>query len=847
MKIITKYFCIVQFSLLSVFIAISSVAAQETKNQTNLAATTSIKNIPSHPKVSTSALDLLTQQNGITEVTGVRLNRTEQGLEIILETLAGEQLVPLIFPEGNNLVIEILDATLVPSDEFSEINPAPGIREVSVTEVDESSIRITITGEDQAPSAEVVPSRQNLVLSVSPEGTTATSEPDEEIEIIATGEGDDDDYYVPDSSTAIGINTPIKDTPLSIQVVPQEVIEDRNVRELGSALETVGGVVEAGGRGSSVFGPNFKIRGFDVSDGIFRDGITTFSLAPLSTNDLERVEVLKGPASVLFGQGEPGGIINLVSKKPLSEPFYSASFGAGNFNTYQGALDFSGPLNESKTVKYRLNISYENYESFRDFVNGERFLVSPTLTWNIGTNTSINFFGQYTSDRETIDSGIPAQGDGIVDVPRERFLDEDFGEFEQDSFNLGYRFNHQFDVTWSVRHALQYTQYEPSRYGVLFDDFDETTGELARLEYGTDETYKRFFTNVETIAEFKTGSVEHQVLFGAEYRHDINQPGFEFSDPFPSINVFNPIYTDEPFEITPNFFRDDNVDTVGVYLQDQIDLLPNLIVLAGVRFDYFDQFRTTQDLGEPREEFEQTNSDFTPRFGIVYKPIEPISLYASYTTSYNPSFGANRNPDDSAFDPETGRQFEVGLKADISEQLSFTFAAFDIRKQNVSTDDPENPLFSIQTGEQASRGIEVDLRGEILPGWNITTAYTYLDAFVSEDNTDIVDNKLPNTPAHQFSLWTTYDIQQGDLEGLGFGLGFLYLSDRQGDLENTFTLPGYFRTDAALFYERNNWRAQLNIENLFDIEYFSSTNFDSRLGVNPGAPLTVLGTITVEF
>ena len=818
------------------------------EGETALAEKSPSPPIPQSPS-QPSVVNLLAQSN-LTRVTGVEVIETNEGLELILETVAvRERLVPLIIPEGNDIVIDLLDATLAFSirNGITELNPAPGIKRIAVNKGDGNSIRVRIAGENQTPSAEVVTGRDDLVLSIAPESTTAEQEPDEEIEVIATGEAEDDDYYVPDSSTAIGTNTPIQNTPLSIEVVPQEVIEDRNIRELGDALETVPGVVETGGRGGSVFGPNFRIRGFDVSDGLFRDGIPTNTLAPLSTNDLERVEVLKGPASILFGQGEPGGIINLVTKKPLDEPFYSASFSAGNFNTYEGAIDLSGPLNESKTVKYRLNISYENYESFRDFVDGERFLASPTLTWDIGKNTSINFYGQYTSDRETIDSGIPAQGDGIVDVPRERFLDEDFGEFEQDQFAIGYKFNHQFDDTWSVRHALEYREYEPTRFGVLFDEFDEVTGELTRLEYGTDEIYKRFFTNVDTIAEFNTGSVKHQVLFGTEYSHDINQPGFEFSDSFPSINVFDPVYSNNPFEIEPEFFRDDNIDRVGVYLQDQVDLLPNLILLAGVRFDYVDQFRTTRDLGEEREEFEQNDSDFTPRFGIVYKPIEPVSVYASYTTSYNPNFGASRNEDGSAFEPETGRQFEIGVKTDITKQLSFTFAAFDIRKQNVQTDDPENPLFSIQTGEQASRGIELDINGKILPGWNITAAYTFLDAFVSEDNTDLVDNELPNVPVSQFGLWTTYDIQKGSLEGLGFGLGFLALSDRFGDFENTFTLPGYFRTDAALFYKRDNWRAQLNIENLFDIEYFSSASFESRLQANPGAPFTILGTIAVEF
>jgi iron complex outermembrane recepter protein len=437
-------------------------------------------------------------------------------------------------------------------------------------------------------------------------------------------------------------------------------------------------------------------------------------------------------------------------------------------------------------------------------------------------------------------------GDEVVDVPKERFFGEDFAEFEQEQFNLGYRFNHQFNENLSVKHQLQYIEFAPRRYGALADFFDEETGELERIGYATLGDYSRFFTNAEIIGKFKTGSIQHQLLFGTEYRHDTEDPSFQFPL-YSSINVFNPVYTEEPFDVEPEFFRDDNVDTIGVYLQDQIEFLPNLKVLAGVRFDYVDQFRTTRDIGAPREESEQSDSDFTPRFGVVYQPIESISLYASYTTSFLP---ASPEVDSPTFDPETGRQFEVGVKADVAEQLSVTFAAFDLRKQNVLTEDPDNPLLSVQTGELASRGIELNLNGEILPGWNITAGYTYLDAFVSEDNTIPVDNNLANVPENQFTLWTSYKIQQGNLEGLGFGLGFLSLSDRSGDLGNTFTLPGYFRTDAALFYERNNWRTQLNIENLFDIDYFVASQFSnagSRLSVEPGAPFTVSGTISVEF
>jgi len=807
------------------------------------------------------------------QITSVQLKPTDKGLEVLLQT-TGTFAEVLTSSSGRSLITDIPNAQLrLPGGQaFRQNNPTQNIASVTVANLSPNQIRVTVTGKAGVPTAEVSQSPQGLILSLTtpsapaaqptPAPTPPIAEPDQEteametpapeaeteaVDLVVTAEREAEGYRVPNATTGTRTNTPLRDIPLSIQVVPEEVIEDRNVTELGDALETVGGVVSAGGRGTSVFGPDFLIRGFEIDDSIFRDNIPYTSLAPLSTNDIERIEVLKGPASVLFGQGDPGGVINLISKKPLDEPFQSASFTVGSFNTYRGDLDFSGPLNESKSVKYRLNISYETYESFRNFVDGESLIISPTLTWDIGPNTSINFYGQYTNDEETIDPGIVAFGTGVVDVPRDRFLGEDFAEFDQEQFNLGYILNHQFSDDWSVRHALQFTQYDPVRFGPLFDSFDEATGELSRTEYFAGGTYSRFFTNAEVVGKFNTGSIQHQILFGTEYRHNAEDPRFQFSNLYTPINVFNPVYTGVPYEIAPEFFRDDNIDTIGVYLQDQIELLPNLKVLAGVRYDYVDQFRTTQDLGEPREEFEQTDSDFSPRFGVVYQPIDPVSLYASYTTSFDPSFAANLNADDSTFDPETGRQFEVGIKADLLDQLSLTVAAFDIRRQNVSTPDPENPLFSVQTGEVASRGIELNLGGEILPGWNVTASYTYLDAFVSQDNTDIIGNNLANVPENQISLWTTYEIQQGNLEGLGFGLGLFYVGDRQGDLENTFELPSYFRTDAALFYKRNNWRAQLNLENLFNVDYFSSATFGSRLGVNPGAPLRILGTISVEF
>ncbi len=811
-----------------------------------LASATIAKPLQANELGSALSREVLTAElaQSLTQITGVQVNETESGLELNLESSG-----PLAEPEtsvvGNALIADIPSAVLaLPEGElFEQFGPAPGIALVSVTNLADGGVRVSITGTDAPPTASVSAGVSGLGLAIAP-GIASAATDDEAIQVLVTGE--QDPGYAPSrSSTATGLDTPLRDVPLSVQVIPQAVLEDRNVTELGDALETAGSVVSAGGRGLSVFGPGLYIRGFETRGGIFRDGVPTTSLSPLSTNDVESVEVLRGPASILFGQGEPGGIINLVSKKPLSEPFYSVAATAGSFSTYRGDVDLSGPLSDDRSVRYRLNLSYENYDSFRDLVNGQRLVVSPIVTWDISPDTSLDIYGQYTSDRETIDEGIPVGADGIIDLPRSRFLNEDFGEFSQDQFNLGYRVNHQLDEDWSIRHELQYLQYSPERYAPLFDSLDETTGELSRLAYFAGGDYQRFFTNAEAVGRFSTGSIDHQLLFGVEYRNVLEQPSFQFSNLYSPINIFDPVYTGVPYAIEPEFFRDDTVNTLGVYLQDQVDLLPNLKLLAGIRYDTSEQLRTTQSVGEPREEFRQSDSAFSPRVGIVYQPIEPVSLYASYTTSFSPSFGARLNADDSNFKPETGRQFEVGIKTDLTDRLSLNLAAFDIRRQNVTTPDPNDPLFSVQTGEVASRGLELNLGGEILPGWNITTAYTFLDALVSQDNTDVVGNRLANIPDNQFSLWTSYEVQEGNLAGLGAGLGLFYLSDRAGNLDNTFTLPSYFRTDAALFYRRNNWRAQINLENLFNTQYFTAS--DEFLGVTPGAPLNVTATVSVEF
>ena len=319
---------------------------------------------------------------------------------------------------------------------------------------------------------------------------------------------------------------------------------------------------------------------------------------------------------------------------------------------------------------------------------------------------------------------------------------------------------------------------------------------------------------------------------------------FEFSstDSLPVLDILDPNYdVPRPEDFVP-IFRDDNFSTrYGIYLQDQIDLLDNLNFLIGGRVDWISQ--RTEVPEEPTQS--QDDSAFSPRVGLVYQPSDAVSLYTSYSQSFNPTFGSN--PDGRAFEPSRGTQYEVGIKTDIIENiLSATLSAYQIIKTNFTTPDPNDPDFSIQIGEQRSRGIELDVTGEIVPGWNITAAYAYTDAEITEDNSLSVGNRLTNVPENQASLWTTYELQEGDLAGLGFGLGLFYVGDRQGDLDNSFTLPSYFRTDAALFYRKNNLNAALNISNLFNTDYFRASD-GGNLFLFRGEPFTISASLEWEF
>jgi iron complex outermembrane receptor protein len=645
-------------------------------------------------------------------------------------------------------------------------------------------------------------------------------------------------------------DTPLRDIPASIQIVPKQVLEEQQVDSLNEALKNVPGTIQTTPDDTPTFN-GFTIRGFFAGEGqnFSRNGLN-LQLAGSSTaifSNIEQIEVLKGPASVLFGGGNPGGTINIVTKQPQSEPSYSVEASVGSYDFYQGAIDLTGPLNESKTALYRLNASYENAGGFVDFVDRETPAIAGALKFEIGENTNLTFDAQYVRTTVGRGTGLPAEGTLFPnpngEIPRNRNLANPDAFFFNNTLLVGYNLEHRFSENWTLRNAFYFTDnnygYKNLYQAVSLDPDLRTLQREASGDY--DQKINAFDLVTNVVGKFSTGPIQHQLLLGVDLRRTDFRGVQKASFRGTPIDLFNPVYSSERLEQTsPPSETTALTNSLGIYVQDQIAITDNLKLLLGGRFDAFEQ--TDKDILANTETVQSGNA-FSPRLGIVYQPIQPISLYASYSSSFTPTIGRSANNE--PFKPGRGTQYEVGVKADINDKLSTTLAFYDLTRTNVNTADPDNPNFEIQTGEQNSRGVEFNIGGEILPGWNVIAGYAYTDARITKDNTFPVGSRISNVPRHSFNLWTSYEIQKGALQGLGFGLGFSYVGDRPGTFDNSLTLPSYLRTDAGIFYKRGRFRAALNVNNLFDVDYFVDSN--AGFPVYPGEPLTVQGTISWEF
>jgi iron complex outermembrane recepter protein len=806
-------------------------------------------------------------QGGVVPITSVKANPTDKGVEVILETTQGSKLQVANRSTGNNFIADITGGQLRLANgdafTFKSEKPIAGITQITVTNIDANTVRVTVVGEKALPAVELFDDDAGLIFAVAskevamqpPEAPPTQEKPttqtpqekpavqqDDPIELVVTGERDG--YRVPNSTTATRTDAPLRDIPQSIQVIPQEVLRDQRA-DVTTALRNAPSVRNAAP--TSFDSPRILVRGFFSSPAL--DGVVSrifngagANLGPDLTG-IERIEVLQGPNAVLFGSLSPGGTVNYITKKPLSEPYYFAEATVGSFDFYRGEIDLSGPLDNDKKILYRLNASYRDQGQFLELGGTRNLVVAPVVSAALGENTTLSVAGSYKDlSINSPSMGLPAVGTVLPNpngqIPRTRNINE--GKIEATQLRIGYNLDHKFSNNWSLNNTFR---YESTSYGgfVLFPSaLAANNRTLPRTFTELADEYREYRMATNAVGKFSTGSIKHELLFGVDLGRFsyVNSPSITRT--VPSIDLFNPVFGQPLGPIKPAAGGSSiTTDELGILVQDRIILADNFKLLLSGRFDTFKQ---TGDFGNPTAS--QSGDAFSPRVGIIYQPIQAISLYANYSKSFEPTIGLSfaKTP----FQPSKGTQYEIGVKADLNNRLSTTLALYDITRSNVLTNDPVNAGFSVQTGEQRSQGVELNLAGEILPGWKVFAGYAYNDSRITRSNVAAeVGKRFQRTGPHAASLWTTYEIQKGNLQGLGFGLGLFYVSNRAGDNANTFELPSYLTTDVALFYKKDNFRTAINVKNLFNVDYIEGSFNRNR--VFYGEPLTVQGTVSWTF
>ena len=738
----------------------------------------------------------------------------------------------------HNLSI-VFDAEIVKGKQASPLSEDLSIREALDTLLNGSGLQ----------AKEIAPGRYSIVKATT--GAMQQTLP----EMTVTGAPDPDSpystqYRVPEATTATKTQTPIMETPMSIQVVPKSVMNDQQAITLEQSLSNVSGVFPGNAQGVE----SFNVRGFNTWD-YYRNGVR-FQSALTQTGkrevaNLERIEVLKGPASILYGRIEPGGMINLVPKTPQAMPYYSLQQQFGSYNLFRTTLDATGGLNQDNSLLYRLNFAYNNEDSFRQFVYDRHFFVAPVVQWRISDRTQITAEMEYKTGKYSVDYGIPAIGNRPANLPINRSLVEPFSGSKYDEIMAGFHWSHIFNDNWEIKHRFYLQRTDEDDDVVLGSALRTDNRTLDRFYAGfRNNKVETYTTNVDLTGHVETFGIQHTLLMGGDYYNFRNRGLMIDNFNFPSIDIFNPVYSgttvrdpadDSPYDTKENWF--------GLYFQDQIRLPYNVHVLAGFRYD-------NAGIENKINGRKSEQDKISPRVGILWQPIPSLSLYGNYVENFGaPNLGA-RGFEGQPLSAETAQQWEAGVKMEFfDKRLSATLAWFQLTKQNIATLHPDPQLalqrISVLTGEARNEGIELDITGELLPGWQVIANYAYINSEVTKTNDNTLGNRFPNVPEHAGNIWTTYAFQNETLRGLKVGGGVTLRGKREGNLENDYQMPGYavfnLMTSYGMKVGKTRVTAQLNVNNLFNEEYFPSSGGFGRTRIAVGTPRVFLGSLRVEY
>jgi iron complex outermembrane receptor protein len=665
------------------------------------------------------------------------------------------------------------------------------------------------------------------------------------------------------STSGLKFSAPILDVPQSVQAINGDFLSDQDVDRLDEVFRNVSGVNAF----SSYI--DFTMRGFRTS-AVLVDGtkaLGSYFFANPKMTDVQRIEVVKGPSSVLYGQLEPGGMINIVTKEPRGTPKRTASAEAGSYDQYNASVDLTGPLTDDGALQYRLLGDYENAGSFRRFQDTQRWEIAPKLSWTPGASTRITVEGKYYDETREgqRDRGIvaPLDENGTPQVgalPIDWTANEPGDEATSEGYAAQGEVQHAFSDAWQLQSVVRFTHttytndyHEPRQ-------FVPQGGQLFLIREFRDQTFdvNEGALNLNLTGNVSTGPVDHTLLLGGDAYTSDTQVDFALripQNPFnAALNVRNPEYGgQDPSSYALRGTRDeDRTDrSVGFIVQDLVTITPAWTVLGGIRYDAYKQDleRTTEQGGQTRTVSpDATDGAFTFRGGVVYQPVQTVSVYGSYSEGFSPPSTANQGTAAGGpFGPTESWQVEGGAKAELFDgRLTTSVAGYQIAKTNVLVRDPDNTNQFVALGEVGSYGLELDAIGSITPNWSLTANYAFNDAEITEDTNDELEGQTqPNAPRHTAALWSRYEFP--DL-GLGLGGGAIFVGERetlQGGRFRAVTLPSYTVFDAAVYYQWRRYNVQLNVKNLFDERHFLG-GYDAG-ALWPGQPRTFSLNVSVDF
>ena len=640
-------------------------------------------------------------------------------------------------------------------------------------------------------------------------------------------------YGINTISTATKTLTPLRDIPQSISVVTKEQIRDQAMASITDVVAYVPGVTSHQGENNR---DQLVIRGNSTSADFFLNGVRDDVQYYRDLYNVERVEALKGPNSMLFGRGGGGGVINRVSKEAGFSALREFAFQGGSFGNKRFTADLDQPINNR--LAFRLNGLYEHSGSFRDFVNLERYGVNPTATIVVGSKTAVKLSYEYFHDGRVADRGIPSFHGRPLDVPTETFFGNPDNSRVRAGVNLfAANVDHQAGKL-NIRNRTLFGDYDRFYQNYVPGAVTANKQSVSISGYNNATKRRNLFNQTDVTFNASTGKVRHNFLVGAELGRqntdNLRNSGFFNNTATSILAPLSDTTIDVPVTFRQNATDANNhvkTNLGATYLQDQISINRYLQVVTGVRFDYFDlQFHNNRN----NQDLRRIDRLVSPRAGVIVKPVTSLSLYANYGVAYLPSSGdqfSSLTTITQQAKPERFSNYELGAKWDVRRNLSLTTAVYRQDRTNTRATDPNDPTRILQTGSQRTNGYELGLNGNITSRWSVAGGYAYQDAFITSATVSAAKGaQVGLVPHHSFSLWNSYKV----LSNLGLGFGVVHRADMFAAFDNAVVLPGYTRADAAVFFSVNeHWRLQANIQNLFDTRYY--LNADGNNNISPGA------------